>query len=183
MAQQEETFRCGTCKDIKSITLKVKGIKQCKKCHQMSYSKATAKYREKNSSFGWVRPLSSKCSDCKEILNGKFFALNPGRCNGLNNLCKYCSTKRRSKHNMKLNRKEFHYLLNLPCYYCGGSENIGVDRVFNEEVYTKENCVSCCWTCNKFKLSLDGDKFLNVIEKIYNHRVTKIISICNELDS
>ncbi len=41
-----------------------------------------------------------------------------------------------------------------PCEYCGlpiGPTGAGVDRKDNLAGYTLDNCVPCCWTCNKTK--------------------------------
>jgi hypothetical protein len=48
----------------------------------------------------------------------------------------------------------FSNLVQAPCHYCGNAtqgETNGIDRVDNSLGYTKENCVSCCWTCNRMK--------------------------------
>lgn len=40
------------------------------------------------------------------------------------------------------------------CYYCNDSsetQTIGIDRVDNTKGYHKENCVPCCWKCNRMK--------------------------------
>jgi hypothetical protein len=40
------------------------------------------------------------------------------------------------------------------CYYCNHSsetETIGIDRINNSRGYIKENCVPCCWKCNRMK--------------------------------
>lgn len=49
---------------------------------------------------------------------------------------------------------EFTRLVTGSCYYCkykDDKEAIGIDRINNDIGYTKENCVSACWTCNKMK--------------------------------
>jgi hypothetical protein len=40
------------------------------------------------------------------------------------------------------------------CHYCNDSsetQTIGIDRVDNTKGYHKENCVPCCWKCNRMK--------------------------------
>jgi hypothetical protein len=70
------------------------------------------------------------------------------------------------------------------CFYCGalpayaeivtearkqvftpGYKN-GIDRFINSEGYTENNCVPCCWQCNRMKGSMDGEEFLEHIQKI-----------------
>jgi hypothetical protein len=58
----------------------------------------------------------------------------------------------------------FSELVKSPCHYCGNStpeEVNGVDRVNNAVGYTKENCVSSCWTCNRMKHAYHKNFFLH----------------------
>lgn len=71
------------------------------------------------------------------------------------------------------------------CYYCGDppsqvskashekSKNgfsvyvyTGMDRVKNEEGYTKENVVTCCIKCNRMKHKLGQNEFFEHVRKI-----------------
>jgi hypothetical protein len=48
----------------------------------------------------------------------------------------------------------FTALVTSECYYCNYSsetETIGIDRIDNTKGYTNENCVPCCWKCNRMK--------------------------------
>lgn len=40
-------------------------------------------------------------------------------------------------------------LISLPCYYCGETERIGLDRIDNSKGHMKNNVVPCCPECNK----------------------------------
>jgi hypothetical protein len=45
-------------------------------------------------------------------------------------------------------------LVTSVCYYCNhnsDTETIGIDRIDNTKGYTNENCVPCCWKCNRMK--------------------------------
>lgn len=69
-------------------------------------------------------------------------------------------------------------LISRPCKYCkispsqirnrGKHQLIynGIDRIDNTIGYTKDNCVSCCKTCNMMKRDLTVKEFLNHIKKI-----------------
>lgn len=52
------------------------------------------------------------------------------------------------------------------CLYCGlpAVEHLyglnGIDRYDNDLDYTEENCVSCCFACNRSKHTVHGDRFL-----------------------
>lgn len=35
-----------------------------------------------------------------------------------------------------------------PCFYCGDTERIGLDRIDNTKGHTKDNVVPCCYACN-----------------------------------
>lgn len=184
---QEETFTCSTCHEIKAIQFKYSCAgKICKACNLKSVRNLQARYRIANTSINWSRPTVSRCSRCKETLPGIYFSLNRTTFNGLKHVCKYHATLENLKERnlqMLLTKEQFHKLLDAPCYYCGSIENVGVDRAFNNEDYTVENCVSCCWTCNKMKNNSDADRFLNVVEKIFNYRVKNLIELCDQLES
>lgn len=45
----------------------------------------------------------------------------------------------------------------------------GIDRVDNSKGYTIDNVVTCCWECNRIKLDMSKDTFLDKIRKIYEH--------------
>lgn len=69
------------------------------------------------------------------------------------------------------------------CHYCGDyiiwkqfreqgkSMSYNLDRINNSIDYTKENCVVCCWKCNKIKSNLQYNDFVNQIHKIHNNLV------------
>ncbi len=83
-----------------------------------------------------------------------------------------------------LTKEDFFKFLDKPCYYCGdeftneikqGKFGVlkynGIDRCINTEGYNIENCVSCCYKCNKMKMNLNDDDFLNQINKIYSYKL------------
>ena len=45
----------------------------------------------------------------------------------------------------------------------------GIDRVNSQEGYVKNNCVPCCDKCNKAKMAMSRDEFLNWIKLVYQH--------------
>jgi hypothetical protein len=102
-----------------------------------------------------------------------------------NNL-KYQYQRGAEKRNLKfdLTDEEFDAIVAGDCAYCGdktpakikgqgktsGDFNYtGIDRIDSSEGYVKYNCVSCCWSCNNMKGKLELEKFMEQIEKIYNH--------------
>lgn len=90
----------------------------------------------------------------------------------------------------KLTDSEFENLIFSNCFYCGckpkvyKSDNrfnktgnlflrVGIDRKDSSKGYTLENCVSCCDICNRMKMQMSENTFLNRIEQIYNYSVLK----------
>jgi hypothetical protein len=68
---------------------------------------------------------------------------------------------------MHLTDEEIKEYLRQPCYYCGQEHANGIDRVDSTKDYTKENCVPCCFICNRMKNKYALDVFLDKIKKIY----------------
>jgi hypothetical protein len=75
-------------------------------------------------------------------------------------------------------------IIYLPCHYCGAVNSIkyldkvsgkiyyrnGIDRINNFRGYTLDNVVPCCASCNRMKMDLGYDEFLQLIEKIYKYQ-------------
>jgi len=67
----------------------------------------------------------------------------------------YISDSRKRGHgDFQIDFETFTELVTDSCYYCKykhDSETNGIDRVDNSIGYTKENCVTACWKCNRMK--------------------------------
>jgi hypothetical protein len=101
---------------------------------------------------------------------------------------KYASYVQRAKRHKKelafeLTKEEFKNIITQQCHYCGceGSEGFlpkpntngifksnGIDRIDSSLGYVSANCVPCCTICNKMKLDLSYDEFINHVKRIYN---------------
>lgn len=86
-----------------------------------------------------------------------------------------------------LKEADFRELTSKPCFYCGvlpyqiylpksktgisnGSYTYnGIDRLDSTKDYTVENCVPCCGICNKMKMDLPLDVFINKCRKIVDY--------------
>lgn len=68
----------------------------------------------------------------------------------------------------RLTENDCRYLLAQPCFYCGQQFDvpISLDRIDNTKPYTILNVKSCCQVCNRMKLNLSIDEFLNHVAKI-----------------
>jgi hypothetical protein len=73
---------------------------------------------------------------------------------------------------------EFIEITNKPCHYCGivkgreySDKNMknGIDKIIPEKGYILENCLPCCYICNKMKLDNSYNDFLNKIKDIYTN--------------
>jgi hypothetical protein len=42
----------------------------------------------------------------------------------------------------------------------------GIDRINNEEGYTSNNTVSCCFTCNRMKGTMSSEEFKIHLKKL-----------------
>lgn len=80
--------------------------------------------------------------------------------------------------------EEWYKLSRQSCYFCGAPPHRvrtingknpfkfnGVDRLHNER-HDKNDCVSCCWTCNDMKKNMKVEDFLQLIERIYLNRIS-----------
>jgi len=83
-----------------------------------------------------------------------------------------------------LSKDEYHVLVNGNCYICGigtFDDHInGIDRYDNTIGYIKDNCKTCCSTCNYLKRDYTYDDFINKLVKINEN---KIPFVCNNGES
>ena len=69
------------------------------------------------------------------------------------------------------------------CYYCGISPQYrysnntvkpilanGIDRLDNGIGYTENNCVPCCFECNKAKNTMFPDQFIEMCKRVARHK-------------
>lgn len=61
------------------------------------------------------------------------------------------------------------------CWYCGAPAELqkrkfnGLDRMQNDLGYTPENCLPCCWICNKRKSASNYDEFRDWVTTVANN--------------
>lgn len=82
---------------------------------------------------------------------------------------RYKTRANKNKLQFSLSLVQFEEIINMPCYYCGKLPLNGIDRINNKKGYIMENCISCCWPCNKFKGSLKQYEFIEFCRKISKH--------------
>jgi 5-methylcytosine-specific restriction endonuclease McrA len=95
----------------------------------------------------------------------------------------YIHSAKRREYDFNLTEKQFMKLTQQNCYYCGkkperislGKLGIkagifiwnGIDRVDNSEGYSIDNCVPCCFQCNKSKGEMSHEEFKIWIKQVY----------------
>jgi len=79
----------------------------------------------------------------------------------------YKSSAKKRHYNWGLTFKQFQTFWQKPCYYCGNRiKTIGLDRTDNSKGYNLDNLVSCCRRCNRMKMILTKQEFINQCIKI-----------------
>ena len=91
--------------------------------------------------------------------------------------CSYdVERKLKGRVSFDLSLDEYGGLIFKRCHYCLAAPSIKmhtgqrlrntIDRVDSEGHYTKDNCVTACWACNKMKGTLSYSKFLEMVQRI-----------------
>lgn len=70
---------------------------------------------------------------------------------------------------MELTEEQFNTIIAQPCYLCGSTTKIGVDRLNSSFGYVEDNVKPCCTICNMMKYTHDVDFFLSHVRRIVNH--------------
>ncbi len=95
----------------------------------------------------------------------------------------YIHNARKRQLSFNIEKEDFRRLTSQSCTYCGivpskihtsgtflGSYTYnGLDRVDNEKGYELDNVTPCCETCNRAKLVMTREEFLNWVKQVYNH--------------
>lgn len=85
-----------------------------------------------------------------------------------------------------LSEKEFRAIIIKRCFYCtakpekisydkgmgsinGLVKTNGVDRFNNDQGYTRENAIACCYICNRMKNNLSVKDYLSKIKAVYKN--------------
>ena len=106
----------------------------------------------------------------------------------------YKTSAKKQERKFLLTIEEFKILTTSSCHYCGSQPTLikctnpynenrkshwgdyaynGIDRVDNNEGYTLENCITCCYICNRAKNNMSYNEFINYTKRIYNYLTTK----------
>lgn len=99
----------------------------------------------------------------------------------------YGRSARRRNIEFSLSQDEFINITSKNCYYCGVEPmtiskskgtfgqyvHNGVDRLDSNVGYVLNNCVPCCWMCNRAKLDSPLDEFLAWIDRLLEKKLTE----------
>lgn len=80
--------------------------------------------------------------------------------------------------------EDFKNFISSDCHYCGVRPLRiyshkqyygelfcnGIDRVDSKEGYKKENCVTCCYICNRAKMDMEYSRFIDYLNEVTFYR-------------
>lgn len=162
---------CTSCQNLKHQSEFRKKHNQCKKCETKKHQCRKQKYKQSHQ-FKTEEdyPVMARCGVCKKYKCSKYFLKNSNQMNGLSYQCRYHETMSRlSKRGLSnenlIDINHWETLLDRACFYCGSHEKIGIDRMDNEITYTEDNCISCCWTCNRMKNTMHYIDYIKHMKK------------------
>ena len=81
----------------------------------------------------------------------------------------YVDRSKISGREITITLEEYMRIVSNPCVYCGGTENIGMDRINSRIGYTHNNVSPCCEWCNKMKLNKTTEEFIDKCKTIASH--------------
>jgi len=143
-------------------------MRLCKKCNL---------YRSKSQ----YRHNMQQCHECTKSQKRDHYAKNSERINEDRKspngyFIRYKTQAKKRGLNFELTREHCYLLFSKSCFYCGDTNQVGIDRIDNSKGYTLSNVRSCCGWCNvmKWKFS-EGDFFskINSIQARSAKRTTK----------
>jgi hypothetical protein len=117
--------------------------RQCKNPDEVNFRSLFLSY--KNSAKARKLEFCLSDDECKELFKGN---------------CSYCGSlpnRERKIHKNQCGDRDYAYLYN------------GIDRKDNSKGYLKDNCVSCCSTCNYAKRALSHEQFVAWINRLVSH--------------
>lgn len=132
---------------------------------------------------------STKSCGCKRIeLKIKTQGLlNEEQCAIRRILYAYKNSAKNRNLSFELTVEQFINLINKNCHYCGSLPDKtivikrtfdtviyyynGIDRKNSKLGYMIENCVPCCWICNRAKLNMEYKDFIKWINKLKTYSI------------
>jgi hypothetical protein len=146
---------CGTIKEIRGSDVAAGRIKTCGKCEYHSAVLETRVTKETKKEAGVRIQLRRYITSA---LKRKIsWLLTPEQfLEIIAQDCTYCGAPPRNYRSQAKNRRRGNITTSMN----------GVDRVSSTEGYTLANTVPCCSICNRMKMAMDADIFINQCRKI-----------------
>lgn len=97
----------------------------------------------------------------------------------------YKHNARIREYSFELNEIEFAYIVMQDCHYCGAKPSMrsirrckpivanGIDRVDNAIGYTRTNSVACCTACNRAKLQMSAQEYIDHCKKVSEYNANR----------
>lgn len=129
-----------------------------------------------------LRILSKNIMGCGYKCPYRIVARQEKRISGLDGVYnEYKKNANKRGYTWHLSKDDFLEITQKACFYCGSSPSKqkrefvynGIDRVDNEVGYVENNCVPCCWSCNRMKGELGFQLFKDAVSSIYNFLSTR----------
>lgn len=163
-------IKCGKCKILKDTVDFYRNNSRedgygghCKVCEKLYHTEPRKKPKKNH-----YKPVTNSVYQLNEV----------GEHSGDRNLMRHFysyrnQVKRRGIVVFELTLDDFAKLTrDTVCNYCGllspGKEYVGIDRVDSSQGYIMSNCVPCCSICNRMKLDLGLDAFIDRVKRIYH---------------
>ena len=172
-----ETKKCNKCGEIKGLNEFHKSSRnkngcrsQCKICESKANSIRESQYKETRKSYRTGETYKNIKREYYKKNKTKILTENAQwRQTFKGRLMSYKRAAKTRNIEWLLSEEEFKSFWGLSCSYCGGEiETIGIDRTDNTKGYIIENCVPCCNICNRMKMDLSKNDFLDKIKQITN---------------
>lgn len=180
-----KTKRCPKCGQYKELSLfyKNKGRKDgysalCGECqrkfHRAYYykniEKVRKRYREIDKKFRLENPEKIKAWSKEYRQKNRDRVNAQSRKHGRTTKGRFQSYKHSAKVRNLSFKIDFGIFKNIinenKCFYCGNTGRVGIDRKNNTKGYIKTNIIPCCEICNRMKLTMTQEKFINQCRKI-----------------
>ena len=153
------------------------GFKICERCEQ---KKALDDFPVLHSKKGLkgVGGRKAYCKDCERSYARQRSKVPHIRLKNMWNSYKHFDMQRFGSLSHRFIRyKTFLALQKEPCHYCGDHvEFVGVDRINSDEPHTEENCVPCCWRCNRMKRGMRYADFVSLVQRIAENVRTRNVN-------
>lgn len=154
-------------------------------CRICKKNRKTSSFYTRNDS-GKKRTECKFCMQCKaknwykenygdKLKNGSLKRKNKWKRTPKGIANRYKANAKKRKINFELNEDFIIKITKSNCHYCGTNllENKnppGIDRMNPSVGYIEENCVPCCWDCNKMKQDFSYEHFIKKCKLIYERK-------------